>query len=366
MLLKILHLKNFRTYSDILLNFKTRLVFFIGENGEGKTNLLESISVLSSLKSFRGNSDDEIKKWDQNDYYIGCVLENENEEFKLEFGYESTPKRRKRIKLNGNPFRKQADAFGFLPCIILSPVDLNIIEGSHSERRKFIDNLSSYLNSNYLTNLNEYNRLLKQRNASLKNNSINPELLVVWDKMLCEKDDLIRKERLKIINSLNAIFQKNLNLLSGGKDQFSIRYSPNVNSPDEYRIKIRENYQKDLRVGYSTVGCHRDEIFIGMEGKDLLEFGSQGQKRSSVISLKTGSFELIRAGIGKDPILLIDDVIRELDVKRRQFFVDLIRECGQAFFTTTDLEGIQDYIGNLEEPKQIFEIKSGQVVEITE
>jgi DNA replication and repair protein RecF len=364
MLLKRLILKNFRTYSDLSLSFKTRLVFFIGDNGEGKTNLLESISILSGLKSFRGNSDDEVTKWNENGYYIGSLLTEDEEEYKLEFGYESQPTRRKKIKLNGNIFKKQADAFGFLPCIVLSPFDLIIVEGSHTERRKFVDHLLSYLNKNYLNTLNEYNRLIKQRNASLKTNQIKKELLLVWDKMLCEKDDFIRNERNKFINELNELFQKNLKLLSGDKDNFQLYYKPNVNSVNEYQEKIRMNFEKDLRVGYSTVGCHRDEILIGQSNRDILEFGSQGQKRSTVISLKTASFELIRRKLKKDPILLIDDVIRELDVKRRQFFVDLIRECGQAFFTTTDLEGIQDYIGNLSEPKQIFSISQGGIEEL--
>jgi DNA replication and repair protein RecF len=364
MILKRLSLKNFRTYSEINLEFKARLIFFIGDNGEGKTNLLESISILSALKSFRGNTDIEICNWNESNYYIGAQLVEDSEEYKLEFGFESIPMRRKKIKLNGNIFKKQSDAFGFLPCIVLSPYDLNIIEGSHSERRRFIDTLLSYLDRNYLNELTEYNRLLKQRNASLKSNQINTELLLVWDKMLSEKDESIRNSRRQYINELNDLFQKNIRLLSGGKDEFILEYKPNVASIEEYNNKIRENFQKDLRVGYSTVGNHRDEIGIGYVGKDILEFGSQGQKRSSVISLKTASFELARRILKKDPVLLIDDVIRELDVRRRQFFVDLIRECGQAFFTTTDLEGIQDYIGNLSEPKQIFRIQSGIVQEV--
>lgn len=364
MIVKKIALQNFRSYKDLILNFHTRLVFFIGDNGEGKTNILEAFSVLSFLKSFRGNSDDELIKWEETHFHIGSILEDEEEEHRLEYGYDTQPIRRKRIKLNETIFKKQSDAYGFLPCIVLSPYDLNILEGSHTERRKFTDQLISFLDKQYFSDLTEYNRLLKQRNASLKSNQINKELLLVWDKMLGEKDNAIRNARLKFISELNPIFCKNIGLLSGTRDQFSITYKPNVSSLDEFHARVRENFAKDLRVGYSTVGCHRDELFIGQADKDLLEFGSQGQKRSTVISLKTAAFEMVRRGIGKDPILLIDDVIRELDVKRRQFFVDLIQNCGQAFFTTTDLEGIQDYIGNLQEPKQIFQIKSGIVEEI--
>lgn len=362
MILKRIVLKNFRTYKDLSLEFHSRLIFFIGDNGEGKTNLLESISLLSFLKSFRGNSDDEMLMWDENTFYIGSLCQGE-EDFKLEYGFEKEPIRRKKIKLNNDIFKKQSDAFGLLPCVVLSPKDLIIIEGSHAERRKFIDSLISLLHKPYLDELLEYNKILKQRNITLKKQFNDLKMIDVYNSMLADKDESIRNKRKEIIEELNFHYQKALGNLSGGKDDFILIYKPNVDSKDRFLEKIQSNYQKDIRLGYTTVGSHRDEIFIGRDDKDILEFGSQGQKRSSVISLKTASFELIRKKIKTDPILLIDDVIRELDIKRREFFVDLIRECGQAFFTTTDLEGIQDYIGNLDESRQIYHVKNGSMVE---
>lgn len=362
MILKRIVLKNFRTYKDLSLEFHSRLIFFIGDNGEGKTNLLESISLLSFLKSFRGNSDDEMLMWGENTFYIGSLCQAD-EDFKLEYGFEKEPIRRKKIKLNNDIFKKQSDAFGLLPCVVLSPKDLIIIEGSHAERRKFIDSLISLLHKPYLDELLEYNRILKQRNITLKKQFNDLKMIDVYNSMLADKDESIRNKRKEIIEELNFHYQKALGNLSGGKDNFTLIYKPNVDSKEKFLEKIQTNYQKDIRLGYTTVGSHRDEIFIGRDDKDLLEFGSQGQKRSSVISLKTASFELIRKKIGTDPILLIDDVIRELDIKRREFFVDLIRECGQAFFTTTDLEGIQDYIGNLDESRQIYHVKDGSMVE---
>ncbi|MCG9875256.1 MAG: DNA replication/repair protein RecF [Leptospiraceae bacterium] len=362
MILKRIVLKNFRTYKDLSLEFHSRLIFFIGDNGEGKTNLLESISLLSFLKSFRGNSDDEMLMWNENTFYIGSLCQADDD-FKLEYGFEKEPIRRKKIKLNNDIFKKQSDAFGLLPCVVLSPKDLIIIEGSHAERRKFIDSLISLLHKPYLDELLEYNRILKQRNITLKKQFNDLKMIDVYNSMLADKDESIRNKRKEIIEELNFHYQKALGNLSGGKDNFTLIYKPNVDSKEKFLEKIQTNYQKDIRLGYTTVGSHRDEIFIGRDDKDILEFGSQGQKRSSVISLKTASFELIRKKIGTDPILLIDDVIRELDIKRREFFVDLIRECGQAFFTTTDLEGIQDYIGNLDESRQIYHVKNGSMVE---
>lgn len=356
-----LGLKNFRSYSELFLEFSSRLIFFIGINGIGKTNILESISILSQLKSFRGNTDDEMIRWGTTFFYIKCQWEENQEIQSLEYGYEKIPMRRKKIKHNGLVVKKQQDAYGKIPTIILSPMDLMIVEGSHPERRKFIDTLISFLEPNYLPVLNEYNRIIKQRNAYLKNQDIRYDALRVWDHLLAEKDHLLREYRKKWIQDLNLLFQEDLKKISLEKDWFSLEYFPYTLSKEEFIEKIEKAFPKDLKVGYTTVGCHRDEIQIGDKEKDILSFGSQGQKRSVVICLKTASYSLIRKKLGKNPILLIDDIIRELDINRRQFFVELIRSSGQAFFTTTDLDGMQDYIGNLEESRQIFLIDSHQV-----
>jgi DNA replication and repair protein RecF len=365
MQIKQLILKNFRSYDELAIPFQTRLIFFIGENGAGKSNILESLSLLSFLKSFRGNPDEELVNWSKDHFFITASFFNGEDEHKLDYGFEKFPQKRKKIKLDGQVFKKQSEAYGIIPCIVLSPMDLEIVEGSHSERRKFIDSLLSFLNKSYLNDLTEYNKILKQRNSSLKKEIYDQSLFETWNKMLADKDDSIRNSRLKFIREFNEIFQKDLQLLSGERDQFQFLYKPNVNTRQEFESKIRENFPKDLRVGYTTVGCHRDEIFIGSGERDILQFASQGQRRSVVISLKTAAFTFLKRNLKTEPILLIDDVIRELDVKRREFFVDLIRGCGQAFFTTTDLEGIQDYIGNLDEPRQIFQIVNGTVQDLS-
>lgn len=160
---------------------------------------------------------------------------------------------------------------------------------------------------------------------------------------------------------LNSFYQPNLNKLSGGRDELEMIYEPDVKDGDEFVEKLGRNLGKDLRLGYTSVGIHRDDLFIGTDERDIIEFGSQGQKRSTVIALKTATFNYYRSVLNTMPVLLIDDVIRELDVKRREYFVDLVINAGQAFFTTTDLEGIQDYVGKLEDQKQIFLIQQGNV-----
>lgn len=364
MFVKALKIKNFRNHGETRLDFKSRLVFFIGDNGEGKTNIIEAIHLFSTLKSFRDNPDDEMLGWEKDYYFLKLDFAADETDKSIEIGYSRAENLKKKIKLNNEVIHKKADIIGELKCVVFSPVDMKIIEGGPSERRRFIDSFISTVNRSYLNNILSYNKILKQRNTLLKKKGVTKFELMPWDKLLIERGKEITLARRDVLLLLNDLYKESLNKLSGNKDNFEIKYFPNVEDINEYQSKMESRFEKDLRLGYTTTGIHRDDIFVGKDGKDIQEFGSQGQKRSTVISLKTALFKYIQMKEGESPILLIDDVIRELDVKRREYFVNLIIDCGQAFFTTTDLEGIVDYIGNLEDKKQIFRIKSGTVEEI--
>ncbi len=360
MFLKKLKVSNFRNHSQTELSFSSRLIFFIGNNGEGKTNILESISLLSHLKSFRESDDDQLVKWKSDFLFLKADYESGGEENTLEFGFELYPQKRRKIKVNGELIKKKADMFGIFKCVIFSPPDLQIIDFGNEERRKFVDSFISSLDRQYLENLLEYNRLLKQRNAALKQNSSIDEV-TLWNEPLIERASQILSKRREYILKLNEYFKKNLMSLSQDKDDFDIKYDPNCDSKEMFSQKLKDNIKRDLALGYTSNGIHRDKIPIGFEDKDLSSFGSQGQKRSAVIALKTGTFQMITDITGEMPVLLIDDIIRELDVKRREYFVNLITQCGQAFFTTTDLDGMQDYIGTLPIEKEIYLVHSGKV-----
>lgn len=360
MFLKKLKITNFRNHSQTELSFKARLIFFIGNNGEGKTNILESISLLSHLKSFRESDDDHLVKWKNDFLFLKADYEAGGDETQLEFGFELFPQKRRKIKVNGETIKKKSDMFGIFKCVVFSPPDLQIIDFGNEERRKFVDSFISSLDREYLENLLEYNRLLKQRNAALKLNSSLAEIKL-WNEPLASRAEFILLKRKDFIFKLNEYFKKNLMSLSQEKDNFDIKYDPSSASKEILLTKLSDNIRKDLALGYTSSGIHRDKIPIGFEDKDLSSFGSQGQKRSAVIALKTGTFQMITDYTGEMPVLLIDDIIRELDVKRREYFVNLISKCGQAFFTTTDLDGMQDYIGNLPIEKEIYQVQSGKV-----
>lgn len=365
MVVKSFSVRNFRNYTSLDIEFHSRLIFFIGENGEGKTNFLESIQMLSTLKSFRENTDDEILAWKEDTYYIGAGISGNLGEQKLELGYTKKEGKKKRIKINGQEIHKKIDFIGNLVTVVFSPLDMKIIDGGPAERRKLLDSILSTINKDYFINILEYNKILKQRNILLKSRNTNLTEFLPWEKMLSDRGILIMKERENLVNILSEKFKQNLSTLSGNKDDFEIKYIPNIKETQSYIELFNNKREIDLKLGYTTIGPHRDEFFIGKEKRDITEFGSQGQKRSTLISLRTAQFQYIKEVVGEVPVILIDDVIRELDIKRREYFVNLLLDSGQAFFTTTDLEGIKDYMGLIQEKIQIFKVQSGQMNEVS-
>ena len=355
MFIESLRLSGYRSYSSLDLKFRSRLVFFVGENGAGKTNILEAIGQAAWLKSFRDNKDAELVQWDNSGYFIRLGYRENDDEHTVEIGVQTDGPLRKKAKFDGAELKKKTELVGRLICVIFTPNDLGIIEGGPSQRRKFVDAFISSISETYLRTLVEYNRVLKNRNTLLKNRAPDSEL-EIWTGMLADKGEYIRDKRETVINELNVFFSSDLQELSGGRDNFTLQYKSGFRDREEFLYKLQRNLARDKKLGYTTTGIHRDDLFIGMGERDITGFGSQGQKRSTVISLKTSVFKYIKNRTGRIPVLLIDDVIRELDIKRREYFVNLLLQSGQAFFTTTDLEGISDYIGNMDEKIQVFEI----------
>ena len=363
MFIKNIYLKNFRNHTETNLPIHSRLVFFIGDNGEGKTNILEAIYFLSIFKSFRDITDENVVGWGKDHFFIKVNFFKDIDQV-IEYGYsKETGISKKKIKLNNNIIEKKLDVIGQIKCIVFSPDDISIVENV-SYRRKFLDSFISTIDKEYYISILEYNKILKHRNSLLKQISINYQKeLEPWDHLLVEKAKKVMEKRASMVSDLSLFFQKNLAELSGSKDNILIEYHPNVPEGVSYLEKLRFNLQRDIKVKYTTVGLHKDNIFIGKGKKDVNVFGSQGQKRSITIALKTSIYDYISKTTNESPILLIDDIIRELDVKRREYFVKLLSRCGQVFFTTTDMEGISDYIQKNETDYSIYKVVNGEVKE---
>lgn len=363
MFLQSIKLQNFRNHIDTSLDFNSRLVFLIGNNGEGKTNILEAIHYLSVFKSFRNSSDDEILNWSGSYFHIKGVLnKNSSNKIVLECGYQKEGNtKKKKIKLNDAVIIKKPDVIGEFKCITFSPTDMEILEGGPASRRKFFDIFISTIDKEYYIKVLEYNKILKQRNAILKNDNIQKEVIAPWDDLIADRGMYIYNKRKEVILSFLSIFQKNLQKISGEKDQSTLLYKPDISNIESYKDVLKSSFLKDAKLKYTTRGVHKDNFFIGSTNRDITTFGSQGQKRSAVIALKASIYEYIKAYCNESPVILIDDIIRELDIQRREYFVDLISTCGQVFFTTTDLDGIEAYIKKSENTAQVFSIHTGIV-----
>lgn len=362
MFLKELRIINFRNYSDLFYTFKPGLIFLIGENGKGKTNLLEAIGFFAFSKSFRNLKESDLVKWGEKNFHLsGVFFEKKN--IKIQIGFEKEPNIRRKIKVDEEILRKKSDLLGQILAVIFSPSDLRIIEDGPIERRRFIDSFIAMSNRYYFELLQDYNRILKQRNALLKQKNAEEKQFKIWDEKIVEKGFEIKKIRENQIPLLKEKYENAIRKISDKDDEMFFLYKPNILSKEDFEIKIKGRFLRDKKIGYTSAGIHRDEIFIGKNDRDILEFGSQGQKRSTVLALKFAAYEYLKEITGIKPLILIDDVIRELDVKRRELFIHLISSADQTFFTTTDLEGIEDFVKHFSN-KQVFEVTDNQIKEI--
>ncbi len=370
MKLENLQLRNFRTYAGLNLSFDKRLSFITGANAAGKTNILEAVSLLSLGKSFRGAGDANLARHGANDYFIGAKYRRHDDAFHLEMGCDFSGSLKRKIKLNGKALTGRSALIGNLVCVIFSPSDIAIVEGGPTQRRRFLDMVLSSQNQDYLRDLVMYNRTIKQRNAMLKRikqGKATPAELGVWNRTLTELAGRITDTRKEFVADFQSIFMDSLRRISGDRDSLELQltYASEM-EVDDFAGALEKYIRRDTALGYTTVGPHRQNLmFMGGEN-DIMHYGSQGQKRSLVLSLRISQFYFLKQRLGLSPILLIDDVIRELDARRRAAFVELLHECGQAIFTTPDLDGLEGVIRDMRSETRVFEVMGDGVVESPE
>ncbi len=339
MILKSLKLINFRNYDNLEINFSPEINFITGDNGSGKTNILEAISIISNLKSFRNINDNSIMKWNNSSYY--CAGEVADSEFyKFEVGYSihnNVPK--KKIKIDTNEIKKISDYYGKLITVNFVPTDINIINGAPEIRRRYFDSVISKIYPDYIDELNKYREICYSRNLLLKKikeNRADPKILDVWNKMYSEKAFSIMKKRNDFIKEFNKLFIKNYLQISNEDNSPSITYTSTLKSDnyDSLLAEVNSNLKNDVRRGNTVSGPHRDDYIIkNSEGINFINYGSQGQKRTSSICLKLSEVEIIKEIKKKKCIILVDDIFSELDEKRRNSMIDLLKNEGQIIFT---------------------------------
>lgn len=355
---------NYRNYNHLQLEFHPKVNVFVGDNAQGKTNILEAIYMSGTGKSFRTNRDRDIIKFDKNQSYVKVEAQKRYANVHVELKLEDNKK--KQIKLNGVSLTKNSELLNNILVVIFSPEDLKLIKEGPSERRKFLDFEISNIKPFYYHHLMQYNKVLMQRNHLLrKANNLNKykSTLEVWDEKLVELGTLIILERIKFIKRIGTLSRLIHRKITDNMENLEVKYLNNVpfEKDDDIVNQFHRNLKKaieiDINRGMTTVGPHRDDLGIYINGIDARNYGSQGQQRTSALSLKLAEIELIKAEALEYPILLLDDVMSELDQSRQKYLIKSLKDV-QIFITTTEINNLETYPM---ENKKIFLVNEANV-----
>ncbi len=357
MIIKSLELDNFRNYKNLHMDFDRGVNILYGDNAQGKTNILEAIYVSATTKSHKGSKDKDIINFDSEEAHIKTYLDKDGLERRVDMHLRKS--KSKGIAIDMVKLKKAAQLLGLLNVVFFSPEDLSIIKNAPSERRRFVDMELCQLDQIYLYNLNNYNKIINQRNKLLKDifyNKDYKDMLNIWDMQLISYGVKIIERRQLFIEQLNEIIGSIHQKLSGQKEELIIQYTPYVKAEDFEKL-LKSNLEKDIKLKMTTAGPHRDDFIFYSNGIDVRTFGSQGQQRTAALSLKLSEIELVKK-ITKDlPVLLLDDVLSELDSSRQNHLLNSIGNI-QTIITCT---GLDDFINNRFEIDKIFKVSNGIV-----
>lgn len=360
MYLRKIRLKNFRNYNSLLLCFNKGINIIYGENAQGKTNILESIYVLAFTETFRNTIIQDMIKLDNHSFFIeGLIKEN-----KLDTKYNYLLiNNKKSMMIDGYNVKKVSDYISNINIIIFTPEDLDLIKGPPSTRRKFLNTELSQLYRNYFILYSEYEKVLNLRNEYIKSNRYDKNYLDIITNYIVEKNILIYKLRLKFINKINEYCSKIYKDITG-LNGFTIEYRPNVDyslqnyNKDFYLKKFQSKYEYEYKIGSTYYGVHKDDFSFNLKGNDLKIFGSQGQKKVAVLTLKLSEIEILKKYKKTTPILLLDDVFSEIDSKKNNNLLKYINSNLQVIITAISLKNVDKYI--LKHAK-IFNVNNGKV-----
>ena len=334
MILTDIKLNNFRNYNNKEIKLHENINVFFGENAQGKTNIIESIFLCSIGKSFRTNKEKELIKFNEEKTLVEINYEKSDRtgNIKIEIG------EKKQVYLNGIKIKKLSELLGNINIVIFTPDDINILKGGPQNRRKFLDIMISQLRPNYMHILSLYNKTLEQRNnylKQIKTEKKDENLLDIWDEKLIDYGIKIyeyRKEFLeKIKNKIKNIHKD----ITNGREDIEIKYISDAITRQTFINELKSRRKLDIIKGFTTKGVHRDDFIIYINKKEVGTFGSQGQNRTAMLSLKLSELQVIYDDIGEYPILLLDDFMSELDSKRRESFLNNIKDI-QVIITCTE------------------------------
>ena len=365
MIIKSLELENFRNYDSLSMSFDSGTNILYGDNAQGKTNILEAIYLSATTKSHKGSKDKDIVNFHADEAHIRTYVVKDGLENRVDMHLRKS--KSKGIAINGQKIKKAADLLGLLNVVFFSPEDLSIIKNGPAERRRFVDMELCQLDSFYLYNLNNYNKIVNQRNKLLKDLYFQPglkETLSIWDSQLVSYGSKIIERRISFIKQLNEIIYDIHKILSGGKEELEIVYEPDV-SMEDYERSLTLSQERDIKLKMTSTGPHRDDFSFMVrkmdsnETVDIRKFGSQGQQRTAALSLKLSEIELVKKLTKDTPLLLLDDVLSELDSNRQNYLLNSIGGI-QTIITCT---GLEEFVNNRFEINRIFKVSNATVTQ---
>lgn len=364
MVLERLSILNYKNIEQAEISLSPKINCFLGSNGMGKTNLLDTIYYLSFCKSYNNPIDSQNIRHDADFAVLQGWYELDNKQ--EEFFCSLRRKQKKQFKRNKKEYERLSDHIGLLPLVIVSPADTDLITGGSDERRKFIDLFLSQFDKEYLQSLIRYNKALQQRNALLKieNNRIDETLLDLWDEQLISEGEIIYKKRKNFVENFIPIFQKFYDFICLSNEKVELKYESHF-STENFALLLKQRREKDKIIGYTTVGIHKDDLDMQMEGYSIKRVGSQGQNKTYVVALKLAQFDFLRKASSTTPILLLDDIFDKLDSSRVEQIIKLVldKDFGQIFITDTNREHLDEILSQTNSNYHLYLVEQGEVLQ---
>lgn len=355
MYISSLELADFRNIASLHMEFSQGTNILYGENAQGKTNILESLYMLSTTKSHRGVRDRDMIRFGREESHIRSLIMKGGIDYRIDMHLRKN--KSKGIAINGQRIKKASELIGILHIVFFSPEDLGIVKNGPAERRRFMDMELCQLDASYLHNLNQYNKTVENRNRLLRDIYMFPDLketLDVWDAQLVNFGSKIIESRRRFILDLNGIVGEIHGKLSGGREHLSLLYEPNT-AAEDLEERLCFSRERDIHMKTTSTGPHRDD-FSFMDGEiDLRRYGSQGQQRTCALSLKLSEIDLVKKMIGHRPVLMMDDVLSELDSGRQNYLLNTIGGI-QTFITCT---GLDEFVNNRFRIDQVYRVENG-------
>ena len=360
MFIKRLQMLNYRNYNVLDISLGPHVNVFMGDNAQGKTNILEGIYYCAFAKSHRTSKDRELINWNSDNALLSVTVGRERLDKRIDISILKDGK--KAIQINKIKIKKIGELFGNFNVVMFSPEDLKIIKDSPGVRRKFIDMELCQLNPKYYYNLVQYNKVLNERNSILRNRNINKEILDVYDMQLVEFGYNIIIDRLEYIQKLNKYSAKIHSDITSGKEKIEFKYISTIkdlkNIKENFYLLLEKNRSRDCERGVTSIGPHRDDFTVLINDIDTKSYGSQGQQRTAVLTIKFSSLKIIKELTGEHPVLLLDDVLSELDFSRKRYILSTIGDI-QTIITCTGIEDLYEY---LDDKSKVFKVKDGEIL----